>query len=120
MFSCEFCEIFKNTLFYTTPPATVFVNVKLILDAMAFSNSKHGSIRPEAFCKKDVLKNFAKFAGKHLCQSLFLNKVASLRPGTSLKNRLWRRYFPVNFAKFLRTHFLTKPLSPKTCKIEMT
>ena len=28
--------------------------------------------------KKDVLKNFAKFRGKHLCQSLFLNKVAGV------------------------------------------
>ena len=26
--------------------------------------------------RKDVLRNFAKFTGKHLCQSLFLNKVA--------------------------------------------
>ena len=25
---------------------------------------------------KGVLRNFAKFKGKHLCQSLFLNKVA--------------------------------------------
>ena len=38
------------------------------------------SSRPEVFCKKDVLRNFAKFTGKHLCQSLFYNKVASLRP----------------------------------------
>ena len=29
------------------------------------------SSRPEVFCKKGVLKNFAKFTGKHLCQSLF-------------------------------------------------
>ena len=29
---------------------------------------------------KGVLINFAKFAGKYLCQSLFLNKVAGLRP----------------------------------------
>ena len=28
--------------------------------------------------KKDVLKNFAKFTEKHLCQSLFFNKVAGL------------------------------------------
>ena len=28
--------------------------------------------------KKDVLRNFAKLTGKHLCQSLFFNKVASL------------------------------------------
>ena len=33
------------------------------------------SSRPEVFCKKDVLKNFAKFTGKHLRQSLFFNKV---------------------------------------------
>ena len=26
---------------------------------------------PEVFCKKDVLRNFAKFTGKYLCQSLF-------------------------------------------------
>ena len=49
--------------------------------------------------KKAVLRNFAKFAGKHLCQSLFLNKVAGLRHGC----------FPDNFAKFLR-----KPFSQNT------
>ena len=36
------------------------------------------------FCKKDVLKNFAKFTGKHLYESLFLNKVAGLRPRSFL------------------------------------
>ena len=41
---------------------------------------------PEVFCKKGVLRNFAKFAGKHLCQSFFLNKIAGLRPAT-LKKR---------------------------------
>ena len=30
------------------------------------------------YLKKGVLKNFAKFKGKHLCQSLFFNKVAGL------------------------------------------
>ena len=37
------------------------------------------SSRPKVFCKKDVLKNFAKFTGIHLCQGLFFNKVAGLR-----------------------------------------
>ena len=41
---------------------------------------KHKSSRPEVFCKKSVLRNFAKFIGKHQCQSLFFNKVAGLRP----------------------------------------
>ena len=30
--------------------------------------------------KKVVLRNFAKFTGKHLSQSLFLNKVTAFRP----------------------------------------
>ena len=46
--------------------------------------------------KKGVLKDFAKFTGKHLCQS---------RPATLLKKRLWHMCFPGNFAKFLRTPF---------------
>ena len=43
---------------------------------------------PEVFCKKKVLRNFAKFTGKPLCQSLIFNKVAGVRPATLLKKRL--------------------------------
>ena len=32
------------------------------------------SSRPEVLLKKGVLRNFAKFTGKHLCQSLFIKK----------------------------------------------
>ena len=35
--------------------------------------------RPEGFCKKGVLRNYTKFTGKHLCQSLFFNKVSLLK-----------------------------------------
>ena len=56
--------------------------------------------------KKDVLKIFTKFTGKHLCQSPFFNNVAGLRPATLLKKRPWHRCSPVNFAKFLRTTFI--------------
>ena len=38
--------------------------------------------------KKGVLRNFTKFTGKPLCQSLFFNKVTGLRPATLLKKRL--------------------------------
>ena len=58
---------------------------------------------------KGVLRNFAKFTGKHLCQRLFF-KVAGLRPATLLKKSLRHRCFPVNFAKFLRTPFFTEHL----------
>ena len=50
------------------------------------------SSRPEVFCKKGVLRNFAKFAGKHLCP------------------RLGHRCLPVNFAKFLGAPFFTEHL----------
>ena len=64
----------------------------------------------EVFCRKSILTNSAKFTGKHLFQSLLFNKVAALGPATLLKKRLWHRYFPTNFAKFLRTPFFTKHL----------
>ena len=51
--------------------------------------------------KKGVLRNFPKFIGKHLCQSLCFNKVATL-----LKIRLWHRCFPVNFWKIVFNMFL--------------
>ena len=54
----------------------------------------------EVFRKKGVLRNFAKITGKHLCQSFVFNKFAGFR--------IRHGCFPVNFAKFLRTLFLTK------------
>ena len=60
---------------------------------------------PEVFCKKGVLRNFTKFTGKHLFQSLFFKKVAGLSPATLLKTRLWHRFLPVFFMKFLTTSF---------------
>ena len=83
---------------------------EIIALEFGISNIKCRSSRPEEFCKKVVLKSFAKFTGKHLCQILFFHKVAS--PGRSpsssplLKKRLWHRCFPVNFLKFLRAPFL--------------
>ena len=68
------------------------------------------SSHPEVFCIKGVVRNLTKFTGKHLCQSLSFNKAAGLRPATLLKKRRWRRCFPVNFVKFLRTPFYTEHL----------
>ena len=36
------------------------------------------SSHPEVFFKKGVFRNFTKLTGKHLCQSLFFNKVVGL------------------------------------------
>ena len=52
----------------------------------------------EMFYKERVPENFAEFAGKDLCQILFFNQVARQ---LYLKKRLWHRWCPVNFAKFL-------------------
>ena len=60
--------------------------------------------------QKSGFRNFTKFTGKHLRQSLFFNKVAGLRPATLLKKRLWHRCFPVDFVKFIRTPFLIEHL----------
>ena len=67
-----------------------------MIQLLCFSASHGQKQPPEVFCKKSVLKDFTKFTGKHLCQSLFFNKVAGL-PATLSKKRLWLRCFPVNF-----------------------
>ena len=71
---------------------------------------RYRSSRLEVFCRKDVLRNFEKFTGKHLCQSLLFNKVAGLRTVTLLKKEILYRCFPVNFSKFLKTPSITEHL----------
>ena len=61
-FICSITALFSDNL------RLLFVWLILILSIAR-------SIRPEVFCKKGVLRNFAIFTGKHLCQSLFFNKV---------------------------------------------
>ena len=62
--------------------------------------------------RKGVLRNFVKFTGKHLCQNLFFNKVAGLRPATLLKKRLWRRCFLLSceFWNISKNTFFTEHL----------
>ena len=68
------------------------------------------SSRPEVFCKKGVLKNFAKFTGKHLCQSSFFNKVAGLRRNFIKKETL-AQVFSCEFCEIFRnTFFCRTPL----------
>ena len=53
--------------------------------------------------KKVFLKSVANFTGKHLCFSLFFNKVAGLK---ALKDSKQHGCFPVKFAKFVRMPIL--------------
>ena len=55
----------------------VFLNGSVYIVGIMYGNT---SSRPEVFCKKGVVRNFTKFTGKPLYQSLLFNKVAGLRP----------------------------------------
>ena len=48
------------------------------------------------FCRKDGLRNFATFIGKHLYQSFF-NKVAGLRPYNVIKKETLSQEFSCEF-----------------------
>ena len=77
------------------------------------SVGQHVCKQPEAVVRRcPVEKVFLGISqnSQELRQSLFFNNVAGLRSTTLLKKRLWRRCFPVNFAKFLRTTFFTEHL----------
>ena len=61
------------------------------------------------FCKKGILENFAKFTGKHLCQSLFFNKVAGLRPDigdTSVLAQTLAQVFTCEFRENFKNTFI--------------
>ena len=94
---------------------SIYENVKIVfIKVPLWLINKQNAFRdrsnsPEVFCKKGVLRNFAKFTGKHVCQSFFFSKVAGLS-ATLLKKRLWHRCFPANFAKFLGTLFFAEHL----------
>ena len=68
-------------------------------------STKNRSRHPEVFYKIGVLKNFAKFTGKHLCQRLSFNKVAGLKPETLLKKRLRLMCFFCEIRKIFKNIF---------------
>ena len=59
--------------------------------------------------KKCVLRNFAKFTGKHLYQSVFLNKVAGVSPATLLKKTL-AQVFSCEFCEISKNTSFTEHL----------
>ena len=57
--------------------------------------------------KKVVIKNFAKFTGKHLYQSLFFNKVVGLRP---IEKGTLAQVFSSDFCEDFKNTFFTEHL----------
>ena len=60
--------------------------------------------------EKGALRNFAKFAGKLLCQSLFFNKVAGSRPATFIKKETLAQVFSCEFCEISKNTFFTEHL----------
>ena len=60
--------------------------------------------------KKSVLRNFAEFTRKHLCQSLFLNKFAGLRSAACnfIKKETQIQVFSCEFCKIFKNIFITE------------
>ena len=56
------------------------------------------------FCKKGVLRNFAEFTEKNLCQSLYFNKVAG-QACNFIKIETLAQVFSCKFCEILRTAF---------------
>ena len=61
---------------------------------------------PEVFCKIGVLKNFAKFTGKHPCQSFFFNKVADTC--NFIKKEALVQVFACEFCEISKNTFLER------------
>ena len=68
--------------------------------------------------KKGILRNFVKFTGKHLCQSLFFNKVAkacSLIKEDTLAQVLSYEFYEISKNIFFTEHFWATA-SVKLCR----
>ena len=58
------------------------------------------------FCKNDVLRNFTRFTGKHLCQSLFFNKVNFIKKET-LAQVFFCEFCEISKNTFFKEHLWT-------------
>ena len=59
---------------------------------------------------KGALINFTKSTGKHMRQSLFLNKVTGLRAATLLKQKFWHIFFSCEFCEISKNTLFTEHL----------
>ena len=70
---------------------------------------KKRSSRSDVFCEKGVLRNFAEFTGKHLCHSLFFNKVAG-GACNFIKKETLAQMFSCEFCEISKNTFFTEHL----------
>ena len=60
------------------------------------------------FCKRIASENFGKFTGKHMCWSLFINKVTGAF--NVLKKVTLTQVFPCEFCETFKSNFFTEHL----------
>ena len=76
MFSCEFCEILKNSFFQKESSLRrimLFILLEHSITSQNFSGVKvilFRSSHPEMFIRKGVIKIYSKFTGEHSCRSV--------------------------------------------------
>ena len=97
-FFCLFFNVFKCCY-----PSSMWKTADEVISWYCM-HCRSRSSHQKVFYKKMCSPKFHKIHRKTLVQSFFFNK--GQRPATVLKKRLWRKCFPVNFAKFLKTPFL--------------
>ena len=96
IYLCNWLEHFcRRKCFYRS-------NIILLWNDLQQLIASYRSSHRRCSVKKGVLRKFAKFTGKHLCQSLFLNKVAG-----ALKEAL-AQVFSCEFCEFSKNSFLTE------------
>ena len=114
MFSCEFCKNLRTSFdrnFRMTASCVYLLILRKLSEHLFYRASLRNYRRIHRRCsvRKGVLRNFAKFPGKHLRQSLFQETA------TLLKTRPRHKCLPVNSAKFLRTTFYITSLGDCFC-----
>ena len=82
------------------PMKLVFIDIQYF-----FGMVRNRSSHRRCSVGEGVLRNFAKFLEKHLCQSLFFNKVAGLR-----KKETLTRVFSCEFCEIFKNTFFTEHL----------
>ena len=102
---------------FELPSAFVYVPCELLEEqAVLYGNNR--SSRREVFCKKGVLRNFAKFTGKHLYERLFFNIIAGLACNFIKKESLAQVFF-CEFCKISKNTLFYRTPQVAASKITM-
>ena len=86
---------------YFNAGVSIYISHITILTFATYILNFSRNSRLEVFCKKGIFKSFAKYTGKHLCQSLVFNKATGMTPATLICIGLLYRFVSRNFLVLL-------------------